>query len=156
VPNLPITAFSTSPTSSSFSVLLFKAECHQNVNFNKNTFQVRRTGGIYTCKKRSLVSTNSGGGLVSSTTIYFYRTYYTCRLRSNIAPKPQLSRKIPSIHHYQNNKNYNTSYKNPAKIFLQGQQKPSGCGTLPGTQSTYIAGKKYLTRKNPARKRPIH
>jgi hypothetical protein len=107
-------------------------------------------------KKRSLVSTNSGGGLVSSTTIYFYRTYYTCRLRSNIAPKPQLSRKIPSIHHYQNNKNYNTSYKNPAKIFLQGQQKPSGCGTLPGTQSTYIAGKKYLTRKNPARKRPIH
>jgi len=79
--------------------------------------KVRRTGGIH-LQKRSHVSTNSGGGLVSSTTIYFYRTYYTCRQRSNIAPKLQLSRKIPSTHHYHSNKKLQHQLQKPCQNIL--------------------------------------
>jgi hypothetical protein len=155
VPNLPITTFSTSSTSSSFSVLLFKAECHQAKTFKAQECEFQQkhypspTHGRHIPAKKGLSSTNSGGGLVSSTSIYFYRTYYTCRQRNNIAPKPQLSLKIPSTHHYQNNKKLQHQLQKPCQNILTRPAKTKRMW-YPSWYSINI----YSRQKIPDKKKP--
>jgi len=127
----------------------FKAECHQA----QECEQKSPTHGRHTPAKKvsrlykfRLVSC---GGLVSSTTIYFYRTYYTCRQRSNIAPKLQLSRKIPSTHHYHSNKKLQHQLQKPCQNILTRPAKTKRMW-YPSWYSINI----YSRQKIPDKKKP--
>lgn len=96
-------------------MLLFKAECHQA----QECEQKSPTHGRHTPAKK--VSRLYKFRWRSS---FFYNylllsgTYYTCRQRSNIAPKLQLSRKIPSTHHYHSNKKLQHQLQKPCQNIL--------------------------------------